>query len=339
MSELRFARVVRSPPSTTGFCGLFCALIISCTSHTTTQRVVQGRIVEGRYIAPEAYAAVMHAELLAAQGQLKDAYAAYQEASDIAGYSAEIWTQLGALSCQLQRNDYRDAFAHAEKLDPNYEPLWRERARCALNKGHLPRAVQTAQRATALDPDQPQNTELVARALARMQDSVAAAQWRNAFELRRHLALPQEEAGAPTSVALTASHRTRTPSAIEQQAALERSLRAGNLAAARVVAQKLRLDPTELALRALQLGLPQMALEQAQLVLLANPLDSDARVAALTSADLLRDDARFLDLLAAPLRSSELRPGARAELIKLLARRALIEGSESAATPTPPATE
>jgi hypothetical protein len=67
----------------------------------------------------------------------------------------------------------------------------------------------------------------------------------------------------------------------------------------------------------------QAALNQAQLTLSANPLDSDARVVALCSSDLLHDESRFRSFLILPINASELSPPAHAELEALLTRRSL----------------
>jgi hypothetical protein len=264
---------------------------VACTTPSVTQRVVAGRTLEGRYIAPEDYAIILKAELLVAQGQTQQAYVAYQEASEVAGYSAEVWTRLGALGCVLKLPDYDDAFAKAEARDPGYEPLWRARSECALLQGDPALALRAAERATAIDPNQAHNSQLAAQSLSRLKQTGAAARWQRAYQL---LEL-----------------RNATPPAPR----------------ARRYALALRLEPSALALHALHLGQAQVALEQAQLVLGANPLDADARVVALCAADLLRDNSRFQALLVTPLKSAELRPAAAAELDRLLARRAAFDDS------------
>jgi Tfp pilus assembly protein PilF len=285
---------------------------VACTTPSVTQRVVAGRTLEGRYIAPEDYAIILKAELLVAQGQTQQAYVAYQEASEVAGYSAEVWTRLGALGCVLKLPDYDDAFAKAEARDPGYEPLWRARSECALLQGDPALALRAAERATAIDPNQAHNSQLAAQSLSRLKQTGAAARWQRAYQL---LELRNATPPAPTLRDDTA------------QAALDAALRVGDLPRARRYALALRLDPSALALHALHLGQAQVALEQAQLVLGANPLDADARVVALCAADLLRDNSRFQALLVTPLKSAELRPAAAAELDRLLARRAAFDDS------------
>jgi tetratricopeptide (TPR) repeat protein len=313
----------------------------ACGTAATTQRVVGGRTLEGRYIAPEAYATVMRAELLAAQGLTTQAYRAYQEASDVADYSPSVWTRLGALACQLKLQDHAAAFAKAEARDPDYEPLWRARAECALSLDDPTTALRAAERATALDPNQPRNTELAAVALSRLSQQPSAAHWQHAFALRglREAALATAtntstadlRTGPVSSSTTSSTTSPKTSPVVEQQSNLDQALLDHDLPQARRHALRTRLDPSALALRALQLGLPEVALEQAQLVLSANPQDADARVAALCAADLLHDAARFQALLVPPLTSAPLRPAARAELSRLLARRTGL-GDEDAST-------
>lgn len=306
------------------WCCLVATLLgIACTTPSATQRVVAGRTLEGRYITPEAYAAVLRAELLVAQGHTQQAYTAYQEALEVAGYSADAWTRLGALGCQMKLPDYEEAFAKAEARDSSYEPLWRARSECALTQGDPSLALRAAERATAIDPSQAHNSELAAQSLSRLKQAVAAARWQRAYQL-----LELRDATHATSTTLHGD---------TAEAALDAALRAGDLPRARRHALGLRMDPSALALHALQLGQAQMALEQAQLVLGANPLDADARVVALCAADLLRDNSRFRAFLVTPLKSEALRPAAAAELDRLLSRRSLLDPSEqTAAGPASP---
>jgi tetratricopeptide (TPR) repeat protein len=306
-----------------GRCLVAGLLGVACTTPSATQRVVAGRTLEGRYIAPEAYAAILRAELLVAQGETQKAYAAYQDASEVAGYSAAVWTRLGALGCQLKLPDYEDAFAKAQARDADYEPLWQARAECALSQGDAALALRAAERATAIEPNEPHNSDLAAQSLSRLKKTEAAARWQRAYEL----------------LALRDATRPMVLQDETAQAALNEALRAGDLPRARRYALGLRLDPSALALHALQLGHSQLALEQSQLVLGANPLDADARVVALCAADLLRDNTRFQALLVTPLKSAALRPAVVVELDKLLSRRTVAqpesEPAPSVAIPAP----
>lgn len=318
---------------------LGCLALCACAHHGKTQRVVSGHTLEGEYISPDAYASVLHAELLLAQGQYPEALRAYQDASDYAHDSVSLWTRVGALGCRLGASDAERAFARAERIDARFEPLWRERARCALSQNHPRAALNAARRATALDPLRHEATELVARALSRLGQPDAAERWRHALLLGRELTtatatrLDQQAPASvdPSSRLLDEPGAPHCNGGVEQ---LDAALRRDDLFTARACAVALHVRPAELALHALELGLPSAAFAQAQLVLSANPLDTDARVAALCSSDLLGQKERFRSLLILPTGSTP--PSGLAErlLLRLLARRA-----QYSDPPTPLATD
>ena len=140
----------------------FFALGVSCWlggcafGSDSVVRVYHGREEPGRYVSHHAYAAFAHAALLEARGDLRGAASAYDRALAQDTQSAEIWTRLGSLRCQLGEPDAAVAFDRAIEIDLRYEPAWRERARCALRKGKLDDALKAAETAFQLDP----NTEL-----------------------------------------------------------------------------------------------------------------------------------------------------------------------------------
>ncbi|HTM46139.1 MAG TPA: hypothetical protein VL137_14365 [Polyangiaceae bacterium] len=301
-----------------------CTGLAACGANTATQRVVAGRTLSGEYISPEAYAAVFQAELLQAQGQLEPALAAFQRAGALAPDSPGVWTNLGALACELKHGDDKRAFAKAEDLDPHFEPLWRARANCALSKAQNRVALQAAQRAVALDPTSAEDTQLVSLALTRLHDERGKVRWQTAFTLQQSLS--HSEAAKETQWAAAPSRLRKQRNDQAPDATLDslnQALRADDLFSARNQAASLHLSSSDLALRALRLGLLQAALNQAQLTLSANPLDSDARVVALCSADLLHDESRFRSFLILPINASELSAPAHAELDALLSRRSL----------------
>lgn len=314
---------------------LCCLLLCACAHHGKTQRVVSGHTLEGEYISPDAYASVLHAELLLAQGQYEEALHAYEDASDYAHDSVSLWTRVAALGCRLGASDSERAFARAERIDAHFEPLWRERARCALSQNRPRAALNAARRATALDPLRPEATELVARALSRLGQPQTAERWRHALVLGRELGTGSTQIQAttadPSSRLLDEPGAPHCNGGVEQ---LDAALRRDDLFTARACAVALHIRPAELALHALELGLPSAAFAQAQLVLSANPLDTDARVAALCSSDLLGQNERFRSLLILPTGSAPLTGLAERQLLRLLARRA-----QYSDPPTPLATE
>src|SRR5262245_24637453 len=116
-------------------------------------RVVDGHEIEGRFISDDAYALYGKAANEAASGEPARALAALKEAAEADPASPEIWTWIGALSCQPPTGDFEQgeqALRRAEALDPDYAPLFRERARCGLLAAER-QATPDARRA-ALEP-------------------------------------------------------------------------------------------------------------------------------------------------------------------------------------------
>src|SRR5262249_13996344 len=102
-------------------------------------RIVDGRRLEGRYIADEAYASYVRAVTLEAKGDFSGADAAYAEAIRSDPESAHLWTRVGALRCEPAYESANkspwDAFTRATEIDPELEETWTERARCHDKKG------------------------------------------------------------------------------------------------------------------------------------------------------------------------------------------------------------
>jgi hypothetical protein len=103
---------------------------------------------------------------------------------------------------------------------------------------------------------------------------------------------------------------------------VDAAIGAGQLERARRLAIESGMRPDELALRAAALGVGRIAVEQAELVLAADPTSGNAWVAALVGADLRGDAEGFREALVA-LASDAQRPdplGARL-MADLLTRR------------------
>lgn len=304
----------------------------ACLGGGAVTRVVSGEVYEGRFISPEAYASVAEGALLEAQGDFAHAERAYRRASELDPGSAELWTRLGALACRARRAGARADFARAEALDDSYAPLARERARCARAEGHAKEALALAERAFSLDPlDEDTNLLLAAlhdalgdhaRAEALLRGLVSRsprsrAGWRALGELaaRRGDRITVREADAR----LRELESPRGPATALE---VDRALGAGDLVAARRAARSAGMSASGLALRAVELGHASLALEQARLVLGADPGDPDARVAALLASELTRDPAGFIESLRG-LTEARRAVGERAERLlgALLARR------------------
>src|SRR5262245_24928399 len=145
------------------------AALCGCTE-TTVVRVIDGREIAGRFVSPQAYAMYARGAQAEAAGDLESARLEYTAAAREDSESAEIWTRIGAVSCALGRaDDAQSAFVRAAQRSPDYEPLFRERAACALSRGTLPpadarAALDDASRALALDPNSEATALLYARA-------------------------------------------------------------------------------------------------------------------------------------------------------------------------------
>lgn len=126
----------------------------ACVPPPRVVRVYDGRIVEGRYVSPEAYAAFLRGVLAEEAGDIKAAVGAYAKAVDEDEDDPAIWTRIAAARC---KNDPKDAeadraFARATKLDPTYAGTLAARARCATARGRTDEAASLARAAAAQDP-------------------------------------------------------------------------------------------------------------------------------------------------------------------------------------------
>jgi tetratricopeptide (TPR) repeat protein len=254
-------------------------LIASGCARENVVRIFDGREVGGRWVSPQAYAAFTEAALQEAQGNKSAALAAYAQAIAEDPENATAWGRIGALRCTEAPAAADRAFSRAEALDAELEAPWMARSGCALERRDARSAVAHALRAAALAPDDDEATLLVATALERSGDASAARRWRRALALVSEL--PEKAYGpkhAPGADALERAFHGET-------ADLERAAIAA------------RIGTAELALRAVQHGRTDLAKRFSSLVLDADPASSDARVAALSSADLENDGESFTRLV------------------------------------------
>lgn len=292
-------------------------------------RVYSGREVRGPFITPEAYAHYAQAALEERRGQWTRALSEYRAAASEDDSSPDVWTRIGALQCRVAE-DPSESFARAEALDREYAPLARERARCALARGDLQRALSFAERAVALDPDDESASLLVAGALTKLGRLGDAKRWLFALALchpgssealRAYTALEPvkngERALAPDPLGARRAG-TKRPVVAD----VDRALRAGDAERARRLATSAGMRPRELALRAAALGLTPLARQEAERILAADPGDSDALVALAVSANLDGDAAARERALSDPGRELlEPSPLAVRLFAELIARR------------------
>ena len=160
--------------------------VVACTPATVV-RVIDGREVTGRFVSDRAYALYARGAEAEARGDLEGARLEYLAAAEQDEGNAEVWTRVGAVSCGLGRDDgAREAFDAAAARAPEYEPLYRERARCALSRtgsggagaaasgDGLRAAFEDATRSLSLDPDSEDAALLYARAAEATGDAALA---------------------------------------------------------------------------------------------------------------------------------------------------------------------
>jgi hypothetical protein len=195
--------------------------------------------------------------------------------------------------------------------------------------------------AISLDPERSDPVVLLALIFERQGRTDEAARWLDGLVARDPLAIDAHEAllgfaaRAHDEVRRDAAERAlarlgRTPG---DQEGGERKARAslldidaaiarGHFARAEKLALAARLSGGDLALRAAAFGAAAFARTQATLVLLADPADGNARVAAVVAADLQRDDQAFEEATTnTPATRVALSPLARALMGELLERR------------------
>jgi tetratricopeptide (TPR) repeat protein len=290
-----------------------------CASPTVA-RGVDGGVVEGRFISPRAYALYAIGADAEARGRLEEALAAYTEAEGDDPESADIWVRIGTLRCRFggSAGDPDEAFGRALAIDPDYEPAFREWARCAAATGHLSRALGRVDRAILLDPDRDDGVLLRAEILERLKRPEDARRELRALTIRRpgsveawRALYAHEIRAGDTAAAEEAARRVRELAprhgdgleqrlaALRPLAELDLALSRGDLRRARRLALGADLPPAEVAVRAAALGRAREALDQAELVLGADPSSASALVALAAAADLAGDPAALARAWAA----------------------------------------
>jgi hypothetical protein len=143
-----------------------------CAAEPRVVRVYDGRIVEGRYVSPDGYAAFLRGVLAEESGDLKGALTAYGIAAEEDDDDPEIFARIGETRCKLDPKDAvaDRAFDRALKLDPTYASALAAKGRCALARGQSDVAADLARRAAAQDPKNVALGALVVRADATRAD-------------------------------------------------------------------------------------------------------------------------------------------------------------------------
>lgn len=296
---------------------------IACVSPTVV-RVIDGREVEGRFISEYAYTLYAIGADAEAHNDLATALQAFEAAAEEDTESPQLWARIGALRCRTGAppEGADEAFGRARDIDPDFEPLAREEAQCALLRGQKDKALGLARRAFELDPDSEEPVLLYATMLAnagRVDEAVRLAQeltirrpssMTALRELRRFTVLTPNQA-ATADAARRIAELNKAGRGTEVQAditlgagaarqeggdaaalvAVDAALANGNLKEARKLGRRARIGPAEIAVRAAANAQISLAREQAELVLGADPSDTSARIALAVAADLAKDAA------------------------------------------------
>lgn len=323
---------------------LVSSIALSACAEPKVIRVYNGDPVTGRFIDYEAYASYGRGIEAERDRNFRVAARWFEEAAQYDPNSVEVWTHLVSTYCSVSgMTKAQAAFAEGQRIDPTYEPLYRAQARCALANSRFEEGAKYAARAIELDPDQDDAivvyavcakelqkyddaTRVVDSHLLRHPNSVAT------WQVRLELAQAQHDAGAAKKAAeallrlaprmadeLTAAEPTLAP-----LARVDDAIRQGNIDEARKAARRAHLPPGELAVRAVALGAPKLAREQAEHVLGADPASAAARVALASASDVLADEPKVALALEIPAneRLTPLSPLARLVYADLLARHA-----------------
>ncbi len=256
--------------------GLVLGVLIwaGCAGAPGTARVFDGRLVEGRYVEPEAYAAFTRGSYLAARGDARGAEEAFREAARSDPHSPATWTQLGMLACRSSLAHALRLFDSAHAASDEYASGWSERARCLQQHGQRDEATRAARRALHADPSSRDANLLVADLHAESGKPELARTWLLAWALFS----PETAMAGPD---------------FEQRAT---RLRDSALIALAAKPDPGSDRPNEYAIRAtdssprtVAIDQPRLSAERAKLLLAANPDDADALVLGLISAALLGD--------------------------------------------------
>ena len=321
--------------------GINTLAFVGCRPAHHTQRVFDGRTVNGPYIESEAYAAYAEGAYLEARAEWVGAEQAYRRALHRDPGSPSIWTRLGAIACRTSLKRALDAFKTGLAAE-EYAPGWAERARCLHRHGEKQLALESAQRCIALDAANAEANLLIAEIYREQGQSPRSRAWLFAWllhnpEASSHWNRLSEQVkllGDPALAGLAHAELNRRaglggtdlPPAIAQgdaagaaESNVMAAIDARDLAAAQSAAAEAKITGLDLAIIATRRGEPELALSQAELILAADPHNGDAWVVALLSAALAGKEARLGELLR-QAKHQRLLGAERAELLTELLR-------------------
>lgn len=151
------------------------SLALGCGAESKVVRVYDGRIVEGTYVPPEAYAAYLRGVLAEEAGDLRSALSAYERAAREDDEDPEPLTRIGDLRCRLdpKNKGADDALSRALRIDRTYAPAIAAKARCAAARGDAAGGVAIVETIASEDRTSAGLEALFVRLAAARPDSAA----------------------------------------------------------------------------------------------------------------------------------------------------------------------
>ena len=150
-------------------------LALGCAGASKVVRVYDGRIVEGGFVPPEAYAAYLKGVLAEEAGDLRSALVAYQQAADEDDEDPEPLSRIGDVRCKLDPTSKAadDALGRALRIDRTYAPALAAKARCAAARGNPDEGVAIVEAIAPEDRTTASLEALFVRLAATKRDSAA----------------------------------------------------------------------------------------------------------------------------------------------------------------------
>lgn len=308
-------------------------LAMACSGYSGTTRLVDGELLAGQPIAPQAYALYLDATLKEANGDLQGARETYLTALEFEGGNADIWTCIGRVNCRLDPETGDDEFVKALQADRTHAPAWLERSRCELRRGNLDVALEFAKSAQLFAPDSAETTGLIAEVYVRRRDAESALrQWVGYVVLHPEnpegwielagLAERQRVSHWKVRPSIGAEETTLwgpiSPVHPEPQQLVVDAILLNDLTSARAHATAHRLPQLVVLETALTHGRTQLAVEQAKLLLATFPESGDVRTYALIAAVRANDEGLLEACLKVPPRLTLPSADARRHLTRLV---------------------
>lgn len=274
--------------------GIFSLFTTGCSNflRDDVPRKIHGRIYESHFISEQAYASYLEASIAERYQDWQNAERAYLQVISYDSKSPDPWIRIGAIRCK--RGAYpeaQQAFSKAVHIESDFAPLLREQARCAYSRGASIEAHSFALQAIEQDPSDSISPLLLAQIAFDSKDLPEARRWLNALALREptspNLQAFLKEHPHPAFERLY-SNTSYIPLPIGNRISLDQLDRALSIIRpeeAYSLANKAKISPGELVVRAAALGLTELAQIQSKLILEADPGNMDAQIAFLESSN------------------------------------------------------